>query len=74
MTDLEKHMDDAFAEAEKRLGNDLCAPSRDIHFLITEIDRNNDRQHWYLDTGTRKFIRLSPCSASELFLQIERPA
>ena len=52
---LENHMNDAFKEAVNRLKNEVCDDSREIYFIITEIDKCNNRRHWHYDTTSNRF-------------------
>lgn len=46
---LQNRINEAFKEATKRLSDNICDNSRDIFFLITEIDREHRRRHWYFN-------------------------
>ncbi|WP_417374545.1 hypothetical protein [Gimesia maris] len=45
---LNNRMNEAFAEAKKRLGNYLCKDSRMIYFFTSEISPTDSR-HWHYD-------------------------
>lgn len=55
LADLERHMNNAFDEAVKRLGNGVCNESRELFFIISEIDADNNRRHWHYSKTTHKF-------------------
>jgi len=59
LEDLEKHMNDAFKEAVNRF-NERWDASREVYFIITEIGRNNNRQHWHYDRISGKFQKGLP--------------
>ena len=52
---LENHMNDAYEEAVERLNNDVCDSSRILHLIVSEIDKDNSRRHWYYDRTTGRF-------------------
>lgn len=49
LRDLENHINAAYIEAINRLKYDVCDDSREKYFIVTEIDKDNQRQHWYYD-------------------------
>lgn len=55
LRDLEDHMNAAYREAINRLRYDVCDNSRDIYFMIAEIDKDNNRRYWYFDRTKCKF-------------------
>jgi len=55
LRDLEEHMNDAIEEAYKRLGNGGFDDSREIHLIVTEIDKDNNRRHWHYDKASGRF-------------------
>jgi len=52
---LEEHMNDAIGEAKNRLGDGGCDDSRELHLIVTEIDKDNNRRHWHHDKASRRF-------------------
>jgi len=52
---LEEHMNDAIGEAKKRLGNGGYDDSRELHLIVTEIDKDNNRRHWHYDKAIGRF-------------------
>ena len=54
MSNLKKHIDDSLIEARRRLGKNNCDDSRNLHLIISEIDHENNRRHWYSDGGDFK--------------------
>jgi len=52
---LEEHMNDALTEAKKRLRDRGYDDSRELHLTVTEIDKDNNRQHWHYDKATGRF-------------------
>lgn len=54
LEDLEAHMNKAYNEAVLRLNNNVCDVSRELYFIVTEIDKNNNRRHWYYDRTSGK--------------------
>jgi len=55
LRNLEKHMNDAYAEAVNRLSNDVCDNSRELYLIITELDKDNNRRHWHYDRIRSRF-------------------
>jgi len=53
---LENKMEESVKEAKKRLSGDVCDKSRDIHLMITELDKNNNRRNWIFDRKKEKFF------------------
>lgn len=60
LRDLEEHMNEAFREAVNRLNNEKCDDSRELYFIITEIDKGNNRRHWHYDRTSNKFKKGLP--------------
>lgn len=60
LRNLEKHMNDAYREAVIRLNNDICDDSRQFYFIVTEIDKNNNKRHWHYDITNNKFNNRLP--------------
>nr|CBH38662.1 hypothetical protein BSM_21390 [uncultured archaeon] len=52
---LERNMNDAFREAVNRLKDEVCDNSREIYFIVTEIDKDNNRRHWHYDRTSSRF-------------------
>ena len=52
---LEGNMNDAFREAVNRLKDEVCDNSREIYFIVTEIDKDNNRRHWHYDITSSSF-------------------
>jgi hypothetical protein len=55
LRNLEEHMNNAYREAVSRLNNDICDDSRELYLILTEIDRDNNRRHWYYDRTSSRF-------------------
>jgi len=55
LKDLEKKMNVAFIEAVNRLNGEVCDNSREIYFIVTEIDKDNNRRHWHYDITSGRF-------------------
>ena len=55
LRDLKNHINAAYIEAIKRLKDDICDDSREKYFIVTEIDKDNNRRHWYYDSTKCKF-------------------
>lgn len=55
LRNLEEHMNRAFSEAAERLRIKSIDISRELYFLITEIAKDNSRQHWHWDQTRGKF-------------------
>lgn len=54
--DLQNHIDDAFREAVRRLGNEVCdLRTRDLYLIVTEIAQDNNRRHWHYEKGNNRF-------------------
>jgi hypothetical protein len=54
--DLQNHIDDAFKEAVRRLGNEVCdLRTRDLYLIVTEIAQDNNRRHWHYEKGHNRF-------------------
>ncbi|MGY4686386.1 hypothetical protein [Petrotoga sp. DB-2] len=51
LRDLKNHTNAAYIEAINRLKYDICDDScddsREKYFIVTEIDKDNNRRHWY---------------------------
>ena len=60
LKNLENHMDDAFIEAANRLENERRDDSRELHLIVTEIDKDNNRRHWQYDRTAHKFENQLP--------------
>ena len=60
LINLEKAMNDAFLEAKKRLNKNICNDNRKIFFIISEIDKANERHHWHYSKQNRKFVNGLP--------------
>jgi len=60
LRNLEKHMNDAFSEAVNRLNNELSDTSRELHLIVTEIDKDNNRRLWHYDRASSKFRKGLP--------------
>lgn len=60
LRNLEEHMNAAFREAANRLKNERCDNSRELHLLVTEIDKDNNRRHWHYDRTAHKFEKYLP--------------
>lgn len=54
LTKLEKSINNAYREATSRLKNDVDN-SRELYFIVTEIDKGNNRRHWHLDKRSSIF-------------------
>jgi len=52
---LEEHMNEAIGEARNRLGKGGYDDSRELHLIVTEIDKDNNRRHWHCDKGSSRF-------------------
>lgn len=48
-------MNDAIEEVNKRLGNGGFDDSRELHLIVTEIDKDNNRRHWHYDKASSRF-------------------
>jgi hypothetical protein len=55
LKDLEEHMDRAYGEAVRRLGVNVCDSSRALCFIVTEVGKDDRRQHWHFDRTSRGF-------------------
>jgi len=55
LANFEEHMNNAYREAIGRLNNDICDDSREIYFIVTEIDNTNERRHWHYDKTSSRF-------------------
>lgn len=60
LKNLERHMDEAFREAVKRLKGKVCGKSRELYFIVTEIDKANKRRHWHYARESGRFRRGLP--------------
>lgn len=60
LRNLEEHMNEAFREAVNRLNNERCDPSRELHLIVTEIDKDNNRRLWHYDRASSKFRKGLP--------------
>ena len=60
LLNLENAMNDAYSEAIKRLENNICHKNRNIFFIISEIDKTNERRHWHYSKQHRKFVNGLP--------------
>ncbi len=47
LKNLENRIYSTIAEAKKRLKKRVCDKTRKIYFIISEIDRQNKRKHWF---------------------------
>lgn len=54
LTNLEEHMNNAVSEAVNRLNGGLDK-SRELYFIITEIDKYNSKRHWHLHKTSNNF-------------------
>ena len=57
LENLEKAMNMAYEEALSRLGDNACDASRELYFIVVEIDKNNKRQFWHLERNNNAFIK-----------------
>ena len=55
LRNLEKHMNNAYGEAIKRLNEDVCNSSRELYLIVSEINRDNNRRHWHYDRKRSRF-------------------
>jgi hypothetical protein len=55
LRDLEKHMNNAYGEAVKRLNNEVCDNSRELYLIVSEMDKDNNRRHWHYDRTRDRF-------------------
>lgn len=55
LRDLEKHMNNAYVEAVKRLNNEVCDNSRELYLIVSEMDKDNNRRHWHYDRARDRF-------------------
>jgi len=55
LKDLKEHMNKAVKEAIRRLKNDTCDNSRELYFIVTEIDKNNNKRPWYYNRKNGRF-------------------
>jgi len=55
LTDLEKHIDDAFRKAVERLSEEEYDDSKELYLIIAEIDKDSNRRHWHYDKTNNKF-------------------
>ena len=55
LRDLEKHMNNAYGEAVKRLNSDICDNSRELYLIVSEMDKDNNRRHWHYDRARDRF-------------------
>jgi hypothetical protein len=54
--DLQNHIDDAFREAVRRLGNEVCdLRTRGLYLIVTEVAQDNNRRHWHYDKERNRF-------------------
>ncbi len=60
LLNFEKAMNDAYLEAKKRLNKNICNDNRNIFFIISEIDKTNERRHWHYSKQNRKFVNGLP--------------
>ena len=42
-------MDEAYEEAVRRLGKNVCGDARELYFIIIEIDQGGGRRQWEFD-------------------------
>ncbi len=56
LLNLKKAMNNSYLEAMNRLENNICDNNRSIFFIISEIDKTNERHHWYYSKQNRKFV------------------
>jgi hypothetical protein len=57
---LEERVVGAYEEAVHRLGADVCAGSRELYLLVSEIGRDSERRHWHLERSSGTFARGLP--------------
>ncbi|MCJ7631187.1 hypothetical protein MUP77_02120 [Candidatus Bathyarchaeota archaeon] len=55
LANLEEHINGAFREAVNRLNGETCNTSRELYFIVTEIDKKNNRRHWHYDRESSEF-------------------
>lgn len=55
LRDLKNHINAAYIEAINRLKYDICDDSREKYFIVTEIDKDNNRRHWYYNRTKCQF-------------------
>lgn len=56
LEDLQNHIDEAYKEAVRRLGDDVVAPDeRDLYLIVTEIAQDNSRRHWHFGKASNRF-------------------
>ena len=59
LKNLEDHMNKAFKEATERLEKEITS-SRELYFIVVELDKDNNRRFWSYDRITNKFERGLP--------------
>lgn len=52
---LKERMNNAVREAVNRLNNNAYDNSRELYFIVTEIDKDNNRRHWHYDRTNSRF-------------------
>jgi len=55
LKDLEQHMEESYKEAVKRLDVNVCDDSRELCFIVTEVDKDDKRRHWHYDRTSGGF-------------------
>jgi len=60
LQDLEEHMNHAYKEATNRLGTERVDKSKEVHFIVTEIDKDSNRRSWHYDLARKEFINGLP--------------
>lgn len=63
LRNLEERMNGAFREAASRLKDEVCDNSREIYFIISEIDKNNNRRYWHYNRTSSRFKNGLPAIA-----------
>ncbi len=59
LKNLEDHMNDAFKEATERLETEITG-SRELYFILVELDKDSNRRFWSYDRITNKFEKGLP--------------
>jgi len=60
LRNLEKRMNEAISEAENRLGNEEFGKSRELFFIVTEVDKDDNKHHWHYDKRKTRFTEGLP--------------
>lgn len=63
LRNLVKHMNEAYKKAVRRLSTNICDDSRELYFIVTEIDKDNNRRHWHYVRKSNEFIEGLPVIA-----------